>query len=194
MQAVDRAATRYDRTTILFHWVTALLIVAQWCIAKMIDWAPRGAPRVPMRSLHLTVGVILVALIAARILCRATRGRRLPAADRGALHVVAKATHWGLYALVATTLVFGVMLWWVRGDTWFFVFSVPKLDDPALRSLVESWHPTLATAILWLAGLHAAAALVHRFVWHDGVLGRMLVRSRAGEDSAEGMPPPAISR
>ena len=177
MQPVDPAATRYDRTTITLHWLTALLVVAQWCIAKMIDWAPRGDPRVPMRSLHLTVGVILVVLIAVRIIWRATRGRRLPAADRGALHVVAKATHWGLYALVAATLALGLLLWWVRGDTWFFVFSVPKLDDPGLRRFVGSWHPTLATAILWLAGLHAVAALVHRFLWHDGVLGRMLTRA-----------------
>ena len=180
MQAVDRTATRYDRTTILFHWVTALLIVAQWCIAKMIDWAPRGSPRVPMRSLHLTVGVILVVLIVARVVWRATEGRRLPAADRGALHVVAKATHWGLYALVAATLAFGLMLWWVRGDTWFFVFSVPKLDpaNKPLAAFFDNWHPLLGTLILYLAGLHVAAALVHRFVWHDGVLGRMLVRTQ----------------
>ena len=177
MQPVDPAAKRYDRATITLHWLTALLVVAQWCIAKMIDWAPRGDPRVPMRSLHLTVGVILVVLIAVRIIWRATRGRRLPAADRGVLHVLAKATHWGLYALVMATLILGLLLWWVRGDTWFFVFSPPKLDDPGLRGFVASWHPTLATAILWLAGLHAVAALVHRVMWHDGVLGRMLTRT-----------------
>ena len=176
MQPVDRTATRYDRTTIWFHWLTALLIVSQWCIAKMIDWAPRGDPRVPMRSLHLTVGVILIGLIAARIIWRATEGRRLPAADRGALHVVAKATHWGLYALIAVTLAGGLLLWWVRGDTWFFVFSLPKLDDPALHDLADTYHPLLGTIIIVLAGFHAAAAIVHRLVWHDGVLARMLVR------------------
>ena len=179
MQPVDRAATRYDRTTITLHWLTALLVVAQWCIAKMIDWAPRGDPRVPMRSLHLTVGVILVVLIGFRLIWRATEGRRLPAADPGPLHVVAKATHWGLYALIVATLVLGVMLWWSRGDTWFFVFSLPKLDptNKPLNDFFDTWHPTLATAILYLAGLHALAALTHRFLWKDGVLGRMLVRA-----------------
>ena len=181
MQPVDTAATRYDRATIVFHWLTALLIVAQWCIAKMIDWAPRGDPRVPMRSLHLTVGVILVALIAARIIWRATRGRRLPAADRGALHALAKATHWGLYALIVATLAGGLLLWWVRGDTWFFLFSPPKLapGNTALHDALDTYHPLLGTFILVLAGFHAAAALVHRYVWHDGLLARMLVRRQA---------------
>ena len=180
MQAVGTTATRYDRTTIWFHWLTALLIVSQWCIAKMIDWAPRGDPRVPMRSLHLTVGIILVGLIAARILWRATGGRRLPAADRGALHVVAKATHWGLYALVAATLALGVMLWWVRGDTWFHVFSLPKLDpdNKPFAEFFDTWHPLLGTAILILAAVHASAAIAHRVLWHDGVLARMLTRAK----------------
>ncbi len=180
MQPVDRTATRYDRATIVFHWLTLLLIVSQWGIAKMIDWAPRGAPRVPMRSLHLTVGVILVLLIGARVIWRATDGRRLPSVARGPLHAVAKATHWGLYALMAAALATGLMLWWVRGDTWFFVFSLPKLDqsNKVLAQVFDTWHPRLATAILYLAGLHAAAALVHRFWWHDSVFARMLVRTR----------------
>ncbi len=178
MQDVDRAATRYDGATIALHWTTALLVVAQWCVAQMIDWAPRGAPRVPMRSLHLTIGVILAILIAGRMLWRLTGGRRLPAADRGLLHVAAKATHWGLYALLTATLALGATLWWVRGDTWFFLFSPPSFNpaNAELREFLETWHGTLATAILYLAGFHAAAAIVHRLVWKDGVLGRMLTR------------------
>ena len=179
MQDVDRTANRYDRATIALHWATALLVITQWCVAQMIDWAPRGAPRVPMRSLHLTIGVVLVVLIAGRILWRLTRGRRLPAADPGPLHVLAKATHWGLYALIATTLALGLTLWWVRGDTWFFLFSPPAYNpaNADLRSFVDTWHATLGTAILYLAGFHAAAAIVHRLVWKDGVLGRMITRS-----------------
>ena len=179
MQAVDTKATRYDRTTITLHWLTALLIVSQWCIAKMIDWAPKGAPRVPMRSLHLTVGLILVGLIVARLIWRATNGRRLPPAGRGALHVLAKTTHWGLYGLMVATLALGLLLWWVRGDTWFFVFAPPKLapGSASLRDLADNLHPLLGTAILVVAGFHASAALVHRYLWRDGLLGRMLVRA-----------------
>jgi cytochrome b561 len=176
MQPVTPGATHYDRRTIWLHWLTALLVLSQWFGAQTIDWFPRGPLRVDARSVHITLGLTLLAIYALRIVWRATEGRRLPAADRGALHVVAKATHWGMYALLACVLALGVFNVWVRGDSIFNLFSIPAYspDDKALRSFVEDWHGTLATTVLILAGIHAGAALVHRYLWHDGVLARML--------------------
>ena len=189
MQPVDTKATRYDTATVALHWLTALLVVAQWCVAQMIDWAPRGAPRVPMRSLHLSIGVILVVLVVGRLAWRATRGRRLPAADPGPLHAVAKATHWGLYALLVTILGLGLVLWWVRADTWFFLWSPPPADpaNAGVRRFVEQWHATLANVVMILAGVHAVAALVHRVVWRDGVLARMVTRRVSSRHANRGV-------
>lgn len=33
---------RYDRTTIVYHWATALLVAVQWLGAQTIDWFPRA--------------------------------------------------------------------------------------------------------------------------------------------------------
>ena len=92
MQPVSTDAKRYDPTTMFFHWATAVLVVTQWLGAQTIDWFPRGPLRVDARSVHITVGVTLAALLAARVLWRATGGRRLPLADHGALNLVAKGT------------------------------------------------------------------------------------------------------
>ena len=179
MQPVSAGATHYDRRTIWLHWVTAGLVVAQWSVANVIDWFPRGPLRVDARSVHIVLGLSLLAVFAARVVWRGTGGRRLPAADRGLLHVVAKATHWGLYALLAATLLLGVLNVWTRGDSIFNAFTIPALDptDKALRAWVEDWHATLANTVLILAGVHASAALVHRLLWRDGVLARMLAPS-----------------
>jgi len=40
------------------------------------------------------------------------------------------------------------------------------------------WHNAVGFLILALAGLHAAAALLHRYAWKDQVLERMLPRFR----------------
>ena len=178
MQPVTIDARRYDATTIFFHWATAVLVAAQWLGAQTIDWFPRGPLRVDARSVHITTGVLLAALLAARLLWRATGGRRLPLADRGAVNLVAKGTHWGLYALLAAMVLVGMFLAWARGDSIFNLFSIPAYDpaDKALPDQVQEVHATIGWLILALAGLHAAAALVHRYLWHDAVLARMLPR------------------
>ncbi len=176
MQPVTDAA-RYDRRTIWLHWLTAGLVVAQWLGAQTIDWFPRGPLRVDARSLHVVGGLVLLAIFATRVFWRATSGRRLPAADRGALHVLAKATHWALYALIAATLTLGVLNVWERGDSIFNLFTIPSFapDNKELRGTIEDWHGTAATFILILAGVHASAALLHRYLWKDSVLQRMLL-------------------
>ena len=177
MQAVDPHARRYDPTTMFFHWAIALLVVGQWLGAQTIDWFPRGPLRVDARSVHILGGVLITLLLAGRIIWRATAGRRLPLADRGVLNIVAKGTHWGLYLLLIGMVSLGMFLTWVRGDSIFNLFSLPRYaPDPgrALEDQVFSWHATTGTVILIVAGVHASAALVHRYLWHDGVLGRML--------------------
>lgn len=181
MQPVNPRADRYDAVTIAFHWATAVLVVAQWIGAQVIDVFPAGSPRVDARSVHITGGLLLAVLLLMRLAWRTTRGRRLPLADTGALNLLAKGTHWGLYALLVMMVLVGMFLVWVRGDSLFNLFSIPAYDpgNRALSHQVQELHGTIGWMILALAGLHAAAALVHRYVWRDAVLGRMLPGSWA---------------
>ncbi len=176
MQPVSADADRYDGRTIFFHWATALLVVLQFAGAWTIDLFPRGALRVDARSLHITLGILLAILLVARLVWRCTGGRRLPAADKGALHVAAKATHWGLYALLLAMVFVGLFLAWTRGDSLYNLFTLPAFDpgNKDLRNQVQDLHATIGWIIIGLAGLHAAAALAHRLFWHDGILSRML--------------------
>jgi cytochrome b561 len=178
MQPVTPAATRYDPTTIVFHWLTAILVVTQWLGAQIIDWFPKGGPRIDARSVHIACGVALAVILLGRIVWRLTGGRRLPLADGPVLGFIAKATHWGLYALVTAMVLVGMALTWTRGDSIFNLFKLPAFDpaNHALADQVQQVHATIGWIILAVAGVHAAAALFHRFVWHDGVLGRMLPR------------------
>ena len=176
MQPVSTGARQYDARTIALHWATAGLIAAQWGIAQVIDLFPTGTPRVAVRSTHIVLGLVLVGVLVARMVWRATEGRRLPAADRGALHVVAKATHWTMYGLLAAVLALGVVTTWARGDSIFGLFRLPKLDpsNPELGHWLLEIHGTAVVILLGLAAVHAGAALAHHYLWKDGVLRRML--------------------
>lgn len=176
MQPVSADARHYDRATMAFHWAIAVLVVVQWLGAQVIDWFPRGALRVDARSVHIVGGVLVAGLLAARIIWRATGGRRLPLADKGALNVIAKGTHWILYLLLLAMVTAGLALTWARGDSIFGLFSIPSFapGDRDLAHQLEELHNLIGYAILALAAMHASAALVHRYLWHDGVLARML--------------------
>jgi cytochrome b561 len=120
---------RHARTTIVLHWLTALLIVALWTIGQTIDFAPKGALRVDYRSIQMTLGVTLGMVLIVRLVSRATRGGMLPALQQGMMLLVARATHWLLYALLVVTVTLGVLNIWAQGDSVYNLVTVPQ------------WHP-----------------------------------------------------
>jgi len=172
----SQSPVHFDGKSIRLHWITAVLVVLLWCIGQTIDWFPRGTPRVSMRSLHISLGVVLGLVILYRIWWRSTAGVRLPPAGIGKLKTLATAIHFLLYVGVVAAVALGITNVWVRGDTIFNLFTVPKFDptNKPLRDAVEELHALMAHAVMVLAALHASAALVHHYLWKDQVLRRML--------------------
>jgi len=74
MQPVTTGVRRYDPATMFLHWATALLVVTQWVGAQTIDLFPGGPLRVDARSVHITVGVLLVAMVLVGMFLAWTRG------------------------------------------------------------------------------------------------------------------------
>jgi cytochrome b561 len=169
-------AVSYDLVSIALHWLTAGLVVILWTLGQTIDFFPKGAPKIDARSVHITLGATLGILLIVRMLWRASAGRRLPLANSGWLGVTAKVVHYGLYLLVAVTVVLGIFNAWQRGDVLFNVYTLPKLvpGDLALKRTLEDLHGDFADVVLIVAGLHAAAALAHHYLLRDRVLRRML--------------------
>jgi cytochrome b561 len=168
--------TRYDRFSILLHWLTAALVAVLWTLGQTIDFFPKGAPKIDARSMHILLGVTLGLVLLVRMLWRASAGRNLPLADSGWTGVVAKLVHYGLYVLVAATVALGVLNAWQRGDVLFNLYTIPKLvpGDRALRRTLGWLHGDCADLVVIVAGLHAAAALAHHYLLRDSVLRRML--------------------
>ena len=165
----------YDRRTIVLHWLTAILVLLLWVAGQTIDWFPRGTPRITARSLHIAVGVLLGVVLVLRLYWRATGGAKLPPASPGLAGAAAKGMHWLLYALLAFMVLLGLALVWFRGDTIFNLFTVPKFD-PNSRELAHAagdLHGLVANLLLIMAGLHAAAAIAHRWMGNRAVLRRM---------------------
>lgn len=173
-QTVTITETVYDRTTIALHCVTAASVAILWIIGQTADWLPHGTLKTAYWSVHVVLGFGLAAALAWRIAWRASGGRRLPPADSGALHAFAKLTHYLLYALLLVVVVLGVVNAFVRGYNLFDLVNLPQIGDRAWRRPITQWHGLAANILLGLALFHAAAALVHHYLWRDAVLQRML--------------------
>ena len=168
-------ALRYDRRSILLHWVSAGAVVLLWLIAQGIDYFPREMRFWP-RSVHVLVGLILLGVYVSRVVWKLTGARRLPPAEGGVLGAAAIGVHHVLYLLIAVTLALGITLEAIRADNLFGLGSLPSIapGDRALTRTVNFYHEWAANGMLILAGLHGCAALFHHVVKKDGVLRRML--------------------
>jgi len=175
---------RYDTTTIMLHWLTALLVGLQWAIGQTLNWVPKGPGRQDYLGVHLTIGVLIAAALLFRLAWRVGPGRRLPAADPPLLHLVAKCTHWGLYVLLAATACLGITSAWAEGAPIYTLATIPSFapGNHDLARALTGWHGTVADATLILAGLHACAALFHQYVLRDRLIRRMAPAGLATPD------------
>ncbi len=94
------------------------------------------------------------------------------------MRALSRLVHWILFALLLLVPLTAITGSWLEGRA-LTLYAVGDINAPfatsaaAGRSLLRL-HPWLGDAILWIAGLQAAAALFHTFVLRDGVLKTML--------------------
>ena len=168
---------QYGTTAKALHWAVVAFLVVQYSIGWLMPDVHRGPPGVPM-TWHISIGMLILALIVARFLWRLTH----PVAPESSLppwqRITSEGVHWMLYLLVLLTTLSGWLFASARGwsVSWFFVAPLPMLtsDNPALVKVLDGWHQNLMWALLIVAGLHVAAAFAHLFYYRDGVMGRIL--------------------
>ena len=183
--AAGDVGRNYDNVAVALHWLTALLVVVQFVMAVTWDYFAEPT-RQGMESVHISLGVLLTAVIVARLMWRAIPGHRRPAIVEGWVKVASKSVHYLLYALLVAQAALGFAFRWAQGHavSFFGLFAIPgpygELARPVRRQLHEL-HEYGGWAIVILAGLHAAAALYHHYALRDHVLGRMLPLARRTE-------------
>jgi cytochrome b561 len=165
-----------------FHWVIALMILALFGFGLwMADVPPRDQQPFYF-GIHASIGITLLALMAARFLWWMVNVA--PAAPEGTpawRRTAAKISHRLLYTLTFATAVVG----WLMSGTFkeplqpklFGLVPVPQFLEAGspYNELLEETHEMLAFALIALVIVHTAAALYHHFVRRDRILLRMIV-------------------
>ena len=131
-------------------------------------------------SLHKTIGLVIFAIVAARIAYRvANPPPALPGRMPGWERAAAVASHWLLYAILIVMPVSGYIMS-SAGDhpiSILGLFDVPKLPvSKAVGGNAKAIHLYVQFAVYALIVLHVFATAWHLMVRRDAVLDRMLPR------------------
>lgn len=171
--------TRYSRYSVLLHWLMLAVIALAVFFVETRIFFERGTPeRAFFRAAHFSMGLLVLALVAVRLVAR-LRGGTPPIvpAPPPLQRALSHAVHALLYLLMFGMPLAGWFILSLRGDPIpFFGLQLPPLaaPDEDLAKFIRGWHGDIGRVFYGLIGLHAAAALFHHYKLGDNTLRRML--------------------
>ena len=166
------------------HWLTVVLVAIAWMLGTFDDVLPKGAARAVGLFVHISAGVTILVALVARVLWRMTDPPPQPAPTMLGVwgDNAGRLAHYALYALLVAVPIAGIVVQFARGDALplFGLAEIPSpwIADRTYARSVKEVHEVLAHALVILAAFHAAAALVHHWVFRDRTLVRMLPNAR----------------
>ena len=175
-----RTADRYGPGAQAFHGITAVVVLVAFL------YGPGGnetrvysAAKDFDRQLHETLGLVVFALAFARLAWRLAHP--VPRIEIARwLDFAGKLGHGLLYALLFLLPLTAIAGAWLENHPLTLLGGIrigPWIGESHdLGANIARVHTWLGDAIMWLAGLHAVAALGHHFVLRDTVLVAMLPR------------------
>jgi cytochrome b561 len=173
-----RARPPFDTLTITLHWTTLLIVLTLFGSGLLYGQMEERSWAASLLQVHRSLGVTIWTLTAFRLLWRVTGARfpEFPASMTPVHQLGARLSEYGLYALLLIQPATGLAQTILRGRPFeVFAWSIPPLvaRDVALVGTFRAAHEIGAWCLFALAGLHAAAALVHHFILRDDVLEAM---------------------
>lgn len=170
---------RHDLPTIVFHWVTAALIIGLLGLGFWMTDLPKGSPdRAFYFNLHKSFGVLAGLVILTRILWRVSHKALPPASSLQNWEVrISKLSHRLFYVLMVIQPLsgyigsafgkYGVKFFGLNVATW-------GTENPVLKRAFSEIHEIAGLALVTLLALHILATLKHRFLDKDRIFQRML--------------------
>lgn len=176
---------RYDAPSQVLHWLTAIAVAAAFILGpehfgRLIHDGLDPATRSDI-VWHESLGIAVVVLTLLRLVWVALRPAAPQNGPAGWMQLAGKAMHLALWVLLLAVPASALMALGSEGHPLTLLGGVrvdhlPLIANSAVARLAD-WgdvHGFMGDAIVWLAGLHAAAAIYHQVMLHDGVLVSML--------------------
>lgn len=181
----QRTSTRYDFLSQAFHWVTAVVVVVAFVLG------PGGFGRLMHQGVdpathsdivwHESLGLLVFVLTVVRLIWVALRPTAPEFQMASWIQALGKLMQLALWALILALPITALLALGSEGHPLTLLGGIrldkmPLIAESSIAKLAD-WgevHSFLGDAIMWFAGLHAAAAIFHHVVLKDGVLAAIL--------------------
>ena len=174
----------YGWIAIALHWISAVGVTALYFLGERMEDAPDRAQKILARDLHVSVAMLLIVFLAARLFWSASQPSPRPIEQNRVLRIAAHAVQGLFLLMIAVLIVTGPLTVWSTGQP-LQVFDVLAIPSPFaarvdwLHEACEEVHGA-ATKLFWpLIALHVAGAVKHLVYDRDRTLQRMLWVRRA---------------
>ncbi len=175
---MEDVTERYSNAAIALHWLTALLIVANFALGLSMVPMPISPRKLQWYLLHKGIGVTVFFLTCARLAWRWYRRAPPPVPMPQWQRRSAATAHALLYILLLVIPLSGWLFSSATGVQVVYLGVLPLPDvvpkDKALAAVLRTTHLTLNFVLFLLICVHVAAALKHHLADRDTVLVRML--------------------
>jgi cytochrome b561 len=181
----QRTSTQYDFLSQAFHWVTAVVVTVAFILG------PGGFGRLMHQGVdpatqsdivwHESFGLLVFALTVLRLIWVVLRSTAPKFQMANWMQNMGKLVHVALWAMLLVLPITALLALGSEGHPLTLLGGIrldkmPMIAESSIAKLAD-WgdvHSFLGDAIMYFAGLHAAAAIFHHFVLRDDVLKAML--------------------
>ncbi len=179
------SSNKYDNLSKILHWATAAIVIATFILGpgdfgRLIHAGVDPASRVDI-VWHETLGVSIFVITFLRLIWTAVRPGALKHQMTPGLRLLSRLMLIMLWTLLFALPLSALMALGSESNpvTLLGGLRINEMHWLASSQLagIADWgdvHKFLGDAIVWLAGLHAAAAIYHHFKLKDDVLTSML--------------------
>jgi len=193
---VPARPVRYNSVAMSFHWVIAILLIANIALGLYMGDLPRSDPNLfTIVQTHKSIGLTVLVLSLLRLGWRMVNHvPHLPLGMHPIVAGFARFTHVFFYFLIIVIPLSGWLMVSAsplgNGTNFFGLFIWPNLGFYAgqtraqlhpVHEMYEAVHVYLAWTAIVLIPIHVMAALYHHFLRGDDVLRRMVPGMTVGD-------------
>ena len=173
---VKNTLTEYGLISKLFHWISALLLFIQIPLGFYLVDLDFGPERLSIENIHVVIGLSIFYLVILRLISKIINPNpKLELSIFKGQRFLAKLNHVLLYVTILSITISGILKKLFNGETLVIVFKKIRIEDNfELSEIFYDIHVFSNYLIIALITLHIMAVIIHKFLFNDNLLKKIL--------------------